>query len=67
MFDFLNKLGLPLKYAIIGLIGGVLVVFLSRTLGLGSALLQDYTTIPLASALGGAIGGWMRQRKGKVD
>jgi len=50
MLDGLNKYGLPVKYAILCAIGGVISVFLANMLGYNH---------------GGAIGGWIRQRKGK--
>lgn len=63
MFDFLNRFGLPVKYAVIGLLGGVL--------GLTIAFLIGYRIeAPWASllgiALGGAIGGYIRQRRGRT-
>ena len=66
MFDFLNKLGLPLKYAILSFFGVIIGIFLANTFGYGSESL-NYVTTPIAGAVGGAISGWMRQRKGKTD
>ena len=62
-----NKLGLPVKYAIFGFVGGIMAVFLVNTFGEGSSETINYTITPIATAVGGAIGGWLRQRKGKVD
>ncbi|NOQ65431.1 MAG: hypothetical protein GQ582_13050 [Methyloprofundus sp.] len=59
----LNKLGLPIKYAIIGAVGGTLSVFLVDTWGGGSTDTINYTITPLASLIGGAVGGWLKQRK----
>jgi len=59
----LNKLGLPIKYAIIGLVGGVIAVFLVNTFGAGSTETINYSITPIATTIGGAIGGWLRQRK----
>ena len=67
MFDSLNQFGLPVKYAIFGLVGGILGVYLVNTFGAGSTATINYIITPIASAVGGAIGGWFRQRKGKQD
>jgi len=66
MFDFLNGLGLPLKYAILmsaGLLFGTLLVQLS---GLASSQ-PDYLATAIAGAIGGAIGGYIRKRRGKTN
>lgn len=65
MFDFLNKFGLPLKYAIIGAVGAVIGIALAGLLGMNIAL--SYIGAAVAGSVGGGIGGWMRQRKGKTD
>ena len=66
MFDFLNKFGLPVKYAIMGAVGGVLGVFLANAFDFSNDAIS-YTMTPIVTAIGGAIGGWLRQRKGKVN
>ncbi len=66
MFDFLNKFGLPVKYAVLSLFGAFLGVFLAKTFGYTSDAI-NYVSTPVAAAIGGAIGGWMRQRKGRTD
>ena len=66
MFDFLNGLGLPLKYAILCGVGALLGVVLVRVLGIAGAEL-DYLTTIVAGTVGGAIGGYMRQRRGRTN
>ncbi|WP_415406505.1 hypothetical protein ACLHDG_12125 [Sulfurovum sp. CS9] len=66
MFDFLNRFGLPVKYAVLCFAGGFLGVFLAKTFGYGSDTI-NYISTPIAAAVGGAIGGWLRQRKGRTD
>ena len=65
MFNFLNKLGLPAKYAILGAVGGLIVIFLSNLLGL--PLIFSYTATVNVGAMGGLIVGLLRQRKNKKD
>ena len=36
MFDFLNRFGLPVKYAILCFVGALFGVFLAKTFGYGS-------------------------------
>ncbi len=67
MFYFLNQFGLPVKYAIFGFVGGIGGVYLINTFGAGSTATTNYIVTPIAAAVGGAIGGWIRQRKGKRD
>ena len=65
MPDGLNKYGLPVNYAILCCFGGTSAVFLANMLGInrGGA---TYISAAIASAVGGAaVGGWLRQRKGK--
>ena len=64
MLDGLNKYGLPIKYGIIGFFGGIIGAFLSYMLGLNDDSLT-YILMPIATCVGGAVGGWLRQRKGK--
>ena len=65
MFNFLNRLGLPVKYAILSFSGALLGVFLAKTFGYSGMI--NYISTPIAAAIGGAIGGWLRQRKGRVN
>ncbi|MEA3292495.1 MAG: hypothetical protein U9Q71_09385 [Pseudomonadota bacterium] len=64
MFNGLNKYGLPTKYAIICFVAGIVGVFLANMIGFnyGGA---SYISTPIAAGIGGAVGGWLRQRKGK--
>ncbi len=64
MLDGLNKFGLPLKYAVLCSIGGIATVFLANTFGFNRGGATYLSTL-IATAIGGAVGGWIRQRKGK--
>lgn len=64
MLDGLNKYGLPVKYGIVGFIAGIGGALLSDLMGYGGGL-GIYIQTPVAAGVGGAIGGWLRQRKGK--
>ena len=64
MFDFLNRFGLPIKYAVLSFFGVIFGVFLAKFFGYDT---MNYISTPIAGAVGGAIGGWLRQRKGKID
>ena len=64
MFNGLNKLGLPMKYAIIGAVSVVVGVFLFQFLGIYSAGMS-YLNALIAGVIGGAVGGWIRQKQGK--
>jgi len=66
MFDFLNRFGLPVKYAILSFFGVILGIFIANTFGYGNNTI-NYISTPIAGAVGGAIGGWLRQRKGRTD
>ena len=66
MFDFLNGLGLPLKYAILCGAGALFGVFLARVLGIAGAEL-DYLGTVIAGAAGGAIGGYICKRRGRTN
>lgn len=65
MFDFLNVLGLPLKYAILMSAGVLLGALLAQLSGLASSE-PDYLVTAVVGAIGGAIGGYIRKRKGKT-
>lgn len=64
MYDGLNKFGLPVKYAILCCSGGIAVVFLANLFGVNQGG-ATYLNTAIATGIGGAIGGWIRQRKGK--
>jgi len=64
MLNKLNKYGLPTKYAIIGVFGGIISVFLTNLIGISDSSL-NYVSTPIATGIGGAIGGWIRQRNCK--
>ncbi|MBW1636559.1 MAG: hypothetical protein JRC87_05130 [Deltaproteobacteria bacterium] len=65
MLDFLNRFGLPVKYAIIGAVSVTAGVFFAGILGMNIAM--SYFSAAISGAAGGAIGGWIRQRKGKSN
>jgi len=58
---------LMLKYAIIGFVGGLGGVFISQYMGYNDGSMQAYVTGAIVCAVGGAIGGMIRQRKGKTS
>ena len=64
MFDKLNKYGLPVKYAILCSCGGIAALVLANTFGFNRGGATYISTL-IATGIGGAIGGWLRQRKGK--
>jgi hypothetical protein len=65
MLERLNRLGLPTKYAIVGFFGGLIGSLISWAVGLTDDV--SYVAIPLGTALGGAVGGWLRQRRGRTS
>ena len=65
MFDFLNQFGLPVKYAILGAIATVLGVFLAGLLGMNMSM--SYLGAAIAGIIGGAVGGYIRQKQGKQN
>ena len=67
MFNSLNKYGLPTKYAIIGLIGGIIGAFISQAMELNDGGISYIIGVPVAGLVGGAIGGWFRKRSGKSN
>jgi len=64
MFNSLNKLGLPVKYAILCGIGAALGIIIFGALGFSDGTFTPLNAL-VAGAVGGAIGGWIRQRQGK--
>jgi hypothetical protein len=65
LFQFLNKYGLPVKYAFIGFCGGVIWLII--------AYLMDYPMVGgiigtlLSVTFGGLVGGFIRQKVGKSN
>ncbi|SIO43750.1 hypothetical protein SAMN05444722_2146 [Rhodovulum sp. ES.010] len=57
----LDTLGTPVRYAIIGCIGLVLGWFISRLLF--DEVAATWWSSALAGAVGGYIGGWLKERR----
>jgi uncharacterized membrane protein YeaQ/YmgE (transglycosylase-associated protein family) len=66
MMDGLNKYGLGVKYAIIGLVGGAIGAVLVAVFGQESGS-NSFLIFPIAGAVGGYVGGRLRQKRGKED
>ncbi|MBW2682323.1 MAG: hypothetical protein JRC69_02015 [Deltaproteobacteria bacterium] len=66
MLDGLNKFGLPVKYGVIGFLGCPVGMLLASILGITSGS-TSYMMAAIAGGVGGAVGGWFRQRKGDPD
>ncbi len=64
MLNGLNTFGLPVKYGVIGLFGCPVGMFLANMLGITSGG-SNYLLVAIAGGIGGAVGGWLRQRQGK--
>jgi hypothetical protein len=64
MFESLNWLGLPVKYAVIGFIGGLIWLLIAALIGYDSAISGPVTL--LALTFGGFIGGVIRRWAGKT-
>jgi len=64
MFNKLNQFGLPVKYAILGVVGVVIGLFLADLFDFYTRT-ASYLSMLIAGGVGGAIGGWIRQRQGK--
>ncbi len=56
---------LIVKYAIIGALSVVAGVYLAGLFG--QTVMMSYPVAAVSGAVGGAIGGWLRQRKGKIS
>ncbi|RUM65522.1 MAG: hypothetical protein DSZ05_05885 [Sulfurospirillum sp.] len=56
---------LILKYALIGAVLTPVGVFLAGLIGMNMAM--GYLSAAIAGVVGGAMGGWLRQRAGKND
>lgn len=63
MFKFLDKYGLPVKYAVIGFFGGVIWLIIASLIQFQSAA-GPLATLA-AVTIGGFAGGFIRQRMGK--
>jgi len=57
---------LILKYAIFGFIAGLGGAFISQYFGYNDGNLQAYLFAAIAGCIGGAVGGNIRKKKGKV-
>ena len=64
MLSFLDQYGLPVKYAVFGLIGGLVGAFLADAVGIipGGA---QYLSIAVGGAIGGYFSGRIKENKGK--
>jgi hypothetical protein len=58
---------LVLKYAVIGFFACLLGAFISQKFGYNDGSLQAYMIAGIAGIVGGAVGGKLRQRKGKTS
>lgn len=56
-----------LKYAIFGIIGCLIGAYISQTLGYNDGSLQVYVSAAITGCIGGAIGGYIRNKKGKTS
>lgn len=65
MFNSLNRFGLPIKYAVIAVLGVAIWLIIAPILGFDISSTWWGTLI--GGALGGAIGGYLRQRMGKAS
>lgn len=59
----LDTLGTPVKYGLIGCVALIIGWFISRTLGFGGT---SWWSSALAGAVGGYIGGMLRERRGEI-
>jgi hypothetical protein len=64
MLDGLNKYGLPVKYGVLCAFGGIIATFLANMFGYNQGG-TSYLSSAIAAGVGGAVGGWIRQSKGK--
>jgi len=64
MFNGLDKFGMPIKFGVIGLLGCPFAMFLANILGITSGE-SSYLMAAISGGIGGSVGGWLRQRKGK--
>ncbi len=58
---------LMLKYAIFGFLACLVGAFISQQLGYNDGSLQAYLGAGIAGLVGGAVGGKIRQGKGKIS
>lgn len=63
MFNFLDKLGLPIKYAFVGFLVAIVWLVFSQAIGFDTGL--GWLATILAFLLGGYFGGWIRQSMGE--
>jgi LytS/YehU family sensor histidine kinase len=62
MLDFLDRFSKPVKYTLIGLVGGILGALLSLLLGVMDDM-SSFVSLPIGGAIGGYIAGRFRQRR----
>ena len=67
ILDGLNKFGLPAKYGIVGFIAGIFGSLIAQMLNVHDGDLSSYLITMIATGVGGAIGGWIRQRRGMTS
>lgn len=67
MLEGLNQFGLPAKYGIVGFIAGSLGAFIAQMLNVHDGDVSNYLSTMLATGVGVAIGGWIRQRRGMTS
>lgn len=58
---------LMMKYAIYGVIGGLVGVYISHYLGYNDGDMQAYLSGAIVCAVGGGVGGLIRQKQGKTS
>jgi len=61
--EFLNKLGLPAKYTILGFVGGLIALVVLQLIGYESS--SPIATV-VGCTIGGLIGGITRKKMGKT-
>ncbi|QFT62361.1 hypothetical protein [Roseivivax sp. THAF30] len=59
----MSRLSQPARFALVGLVAGLAGYGLSELLGFD--LQSPWWVIMLAGGVGGFLGGWLRQRRGK--
>lgn len=63
MLSFLDRLGLPIKYAFIGFLIAIIWLVFSQVVGYDTGL--GWPATILAFVIGGYFGGWIRQSMGE--
>ena len=65
MFNGLDRFGLPIKYALLGLFGGGVALAVAVVLGWQAG--ENVVGTLIALAAGGYIGGMIRRRQGRTS